>query len=303
MDWIRRAIFYSLLRREKEIRERIEDNEEKKKKQSDFRVGADEREFRRKSNNAAPFFFISMAAPVQRASAPPPTADVDEVIQMLIKDGKRRRDDFKQGADASIPRAREKKNAGSISLNLDLFFPQKHHPGTFDKLRRRLLEELASDAEVSARADEAVAAEMERRARVGSAGGERPGSASGVVGNGRNSSAAAVTAASFLAAPGARKEVVSRAAADAEDAVTAAALAAAWRILYKDKEGGGSEAAAAGEAQQEQQQGEERQPQPQPALPAPSPSLASEVELATERALRRLWDERDGVAAEGGGGG
>ena len=30
--------------------------------------------------------------------------------------------------------------------------------------------------------------------------------------------------------------------------------------------------------------------------------LASEVEQATERALRRLWDERDGVAAEGGGG-
>ena len=187
-------------------------------------------------------------------------------------------------------------------LDFDLFFPRKkkHHLGTFDKLRRRLLEELASDAEVSARADEAVAAEMERRARVGSAGGERPGSAAG---NGvSNNSAAAVTAASFLAAPGARKEVVSRAAADAEDAVTAAALAAAWRILYKGGGGGGGSEADAGEAQQEQQQQQdEMQPQPL-ALPAPSPSLASEVEQATERALRRLWDERDGVAAEGGGG-
>lgn len=264
-----------------------------------------EREFRRKSNNAAPFFFITMAAPVQQANAPPPTADVDEVIQMLIKDGKRRKK-IRPSRDADDSISREEEKTSDRFLNLDLFFPlprKKKNSGTFDKLRRRLLEELASDAEVSARADEAVAAEMERRARVGSAGGERPGSASGALGNGgvgSNSSAAAVTAASFLAAPGARKEVVSRAAADAEDAVTAAALAAAWRILYKDK-GGGSEAAA-GEAQQEQQQQGDEAQQPQP-LPAPSPSLASEVELATERALRRLWDERDGVAAEGGGGG
>ena len=174
-----------------------------------------------------------------------------------------------------------------------LFLPSKKQKtlGTFERLRRRLLEELASDAEVSERADEAVAAEMERRARVGSgAGGERPGSAAGNgIGNtSSNSSAAAVTAASFLAAPGARKEVVSRAAADAEDAVTAAALAAAWKIL--SRQGGGVEAAEA-EAQQQRQE-----------LPAPSPSLASEVEQATERALRRLWDERDGVTMEGGGG-
>ena len=35
---------------------------------------------------------------------------------------------------------------------------------------------------------------------------------------------------------------------------------------------------------------------------APAQLGASEVEQATERALRRLWDERDGVATEGGGG-
>ena len=175
-----------------------------------------------------------------------------------------------------------------LNLNLDLF-PHKK-TGTFEKLRRRLLEELASDAEVSARADEVVAAEMERRARVGSAGGERSGSAGGNgIGNqnSTSSSAAAATAASFLAAPGARKEVVTRAAADAEDAVTAAALAAAWKLLWKGgggAGGGGVGAAAAAEARRQ------------------SPSLASEVEQATERALRRLWDERDGVATEGGGG-
>ena len=81
--------------------------------------------------------------------------------------------------------------------------------------------------------------------------------------------------------------MVTRAAADAEDAVTAAALAAAWKLLWKGgggAGGGGVGAAAAAEARRQ------------------SPSLASEVEQATERALRRLWDERDGVATEGGGG-
>ena len=125
-----------------------------------------------------------------------------------------------------------------LNLNLDLF-PHKK-TGTFEKLRRRLLEELASDAEVSARADEAVAAEMERRARVGSAGGNGIGNQ-----NSTSSSAAAATAASFLAAPGARKEVVTRAAADAEDAVTAAALAAAWKLLWKGGGGAGGGGGAA----------------------------------------------------------
>ncbi len=232
-----------------------------------------------------------MAAPTQANNAPPPpTADVDEVIQLLIKDGKRRIDDVLKQDCFNFEREK-RSNKVSRPQPQPRPFPSQKKTGTFEKLRRRLLEELASDAEVSDRADEAVAAEMERRARVGSAGGERSGSAGGNgIGNqnSTSSSAAAATAASFLAAPGARKEVVTRAAADAEDAVTAAALAAAWKLLWKEggggAGGGGVGAAAAAEARRQ------------------SPSLASEVEQATERALRRLWDERDGVATEGGGG-
>jgi hypothetical protein len=228
-----------------------------------------------------------MAAPTQANNAPPPpTADVDEVIQLLIKDGKRRIDEVLKQDCFNFER---EKRSNEFSRPQPRPFPSQKKTGTFEKLRRRLLEELASDAEVSARADEAVAAEMERRARVGSAGGERSGSGGGNgIGNqnSTSSSAAAATAASFLAAPGARKEVVSRAAADAEDAVTAAALAAAWKLLWKEG-GGGAGGGGVGAAAEARRQ---------------SPSLASEVEQATERALRRLWDARDGVATEGGGG-
>ena len=50
-----------------------------------------------------------MAAPVKQDSAPPPTADVDEVIQMLIKDGKRREDDVSSERDADYSISREEK--------------------------------------------------------------------------------------------------------------------------------------------------------------------------------------------------
>ena len=84
---MREESFFDLI-----FRNKFEDNK-KIESRNNSRVGEVFRIDRRERVSSKTLLFsLTMAAPSQ-ANAPPPTAEVDEFIQLLMKDGKRRIDD------------------------------------------------------------------------------------------------------------------------------------------------------------------------------------------------------------------
>ena len=81
----------------KEITKKEKRSKPQQKSVSRIKVYHDElcREIEKKKRKKTDLSFpsLAMAAPAQANTLPPPTADIDEVIQLLINDGKRRAED------------------------------------------------------------------------------------------------------------------------------------------------------------------------------------------------------------------